>query len=131
MIIYWISILFIDFIKFLFLMLLIYPFLLWKNEMLIYSLIIVIFFIISCCLFNYVLSNLFSEELSGQKFSLLINYLIFLGFLGLDFGLNTDSLIPPYKKEGFSFFFSDLCPTSEFGLSMYKLSMYGYFKYFS
>ena len=125
MIIYWISILLIDFIKFLCLIVLIYPFLIWKNNLLIYSLVIVVFFIISCCLFNYVLSNLFAEELSGQKFSLLINYMIFLGFIGLDVAFNMKKLNPNYNQDdsSFTFFFSDLSPSSEFGLSLYKLTL--------
>ena len=124
MIIYWISILLIDFVKFLCLIILIYPFLIWKNSLLIYSLIIVIFFILSCCLFNYVLSNLFAEESSGQKFSLLINYLIFMGFIGLDVAYNLDKLSPSKQHiASTGFFFSDLSPSSQFGLSLYKLTL--------
>ena len=124
MIVYWISILFIDFVKFLCLIILIYPFLIWKNGLLIYSLIIVVFFIFSCCLFNYVLSNLFSEELSGQKFSLLINYMIFLGFIGLDVAVYKDKLDPTKTQNySYSFLFSDLSPSSEFGISLYKLTL--------
>jgi hypothetical protein len=123
MIVYWISIIFIDFVKFICLIILIYPFLIWKNGSLFYSLIIVIFFILSCCLFNYVLSHLFSEELSGQKFSLLINYLLFLGLIGLDVAINKNELNPSnINNNSNHFYFSDLCPSSQFGLSLYRLT---------
>ncbi len=123
MLVYWISILISDFIKFSFLIILIYPFLIYKYQSLIYSLSIIFFFIISTCLFNYILSHLFETEISGQKFSLLIIYLGFFIFIFLDLYFNTNNLIPGKDDKGFQykFYFSDLFPSSQLGISLWMI----------
>lgn len=122
MLVYWVSILIVDFIKFSFLIVLLYPFLIYRYYYLITSLAIVVFFIISACLVNYILSHLFETETNGQKFSLLIIYLAFTILIVLDVIKNMDYLGPESKKEHiYRFYFSDLFPSSELGLSLWML----------
>lgn len=124
MFIYWISILIVDFIKFGFLIIMIYPFLIYRYHYLIWSLPIIIFFIISSCLVNYILSHLFETENSGQKFSLLIIYLLFIILLVIDLVNNfIDFDLEKFdeNKEIYRVYFSDFFPSSELGLSLLLL----------
>jgi len=122
MLIYWVSILIVDFIKFSFLIILLYPFLIYRYYALISSLGIIVFFIVSACLINYILSHLFETETNGQKFSLLIIYLAFTILIVLDIIKNKDYLTPESGKDHiYRFYFSDLFPSSELGLSLWML----------
>ena len=111
--VYWFSIFIIDFIKFGLLIILIYPFLIYKYPETSYTFITIIFFIISSCFVNYLLSYFFDTESSGQKFSLLIIYFAFIIFLMIDIFTNLKE-ISNFTK----FFLSDLFPSSQLALSL-------------
>jgi len=127
MLIYWIAIFIADFIKFSFLIIMLYPFLVYRYFDLIYSLPIIILFIISACLLNYILSHLFDTETSGQKFSLLIIYIFFIILIILDVFKNAlfddkETINRKDENEHLNkFYFSDLFPSSELGLILLML----------
>ena len=74
---YWVSLLLVDLIKYFIFMIIVYPFLLnFTYKFFISALPVMIIFSVSLTLFCYCFSHLFDAEENGQKFYLIISYMI-------------------------------------------------------
>lgn len=106
---YWISIFLVDFMKYIFFMIIVYPFLLGFNyTFFIFSLPILIIFSISITLFCYCFSYVFNAEENGQKFYLMASYLILVLYPLLFTFFYSNTIF----SDSFSFTFLDIFPQS-------------------
>ena len=114
---YWLSIFLTDFAKYLLFMIIIYPFLLiFKLKFFIYALPILLMFLISITIFCYCFSFMFEQQENGQKYYLVISYLIFTIFPTILL-LNLDT----FQINEFQITWGDIFPQSAILIHLLKL----------